>query len=150
MTRDDARDILTRWANIDDEIVKAEQAYKKKCDEIDMIASIPSPVQNMTGMPHTKTISKSTERVALRRIEIAEANRHELEALNNRVISAMQFRAKVNDALILCSIDEEKVIECRYKKNMTMIDTAKELLLSERTAWRYEQNVLDTICKTFI
>lgn len=150
MNRDDARNILKRWAFIEDEIIEAEKAYKKMCDDIDMIASIPSPVQSMTGMPHQHKISKSTERVALRRIEIAEAHRHELEALNNAVISAMKFRAKVNDALILCSVDEEKVIECRYKKHMAMSDTAKELLLSERTAWRYEQNVLDTICKTFI
>lgn len=149
MDRDEARDILHRWASIDDEIITAEQAYKAKCDEIDMIALIPSPVQNMTGMPHQHTISKATERVALRRIEIAEAHREELERLNNKVISAMRFRQKVNDALILCSIDEEKVVECRYKKGMTMIDTAKELLLSERTAWRYEQNVLDAICEVW-
>lgn len=147
MNRDDARAILRRWANIDDEIKIAEQAYKKKCDEIDIVAMIPSPVQQLSGMPHQSKIAKNTERVALRRIEIAEAHREELERLNNAVIDAMKFRSKVNNILLLCSIDGEAVIRCRYEKHMTMPETCKELIISNSEAWREEERVLNTICE---
>lgn len=150
MERIEAREILKRWATIDSEIRSAEQAYKKKVDEIDMIAMIPSPVQSISGMPHQKKVSNNTERVALRRIEIAESFRSELERLNNKVIDAMMFRSKVEDALVLCSVTEEQVVYYRYKQNQTMAETAKKLLISEPTAWRCEQKVLDTICEVWL
>lgn len=150
MERIEAREILKRWATIDAEIRSAEEAYKKKCDEIDMVAMIPSPVQALTGMPHQQTISKNTERVAIRRIEIAEAYRAELERLNLKVIEAMMLRSKVEDALVLCSVMEEQVVFHRYKLKETMAETARKLLISEPTAWRCEQKVLDTICEVYI
>lgn len=150
MDRNDAREILKRWANINDEIRRAEEAYKAKCDEIDIVAMIPSPVQKMSGMPHSQGLSQSTERTALRRIEIAEAHREELEALNSAVIEAMKFRAKVDGCLILCAFDEEAVVRQHYQQKKTMVRIANLMHISERTAWYYEEKVLDTICETWI
>ena len=150
MERSEARDILRRWAKIEEEIYKTEQAYKKEWNEIDMIAAIPSPVQNITGMPHVKKVSQTTERVALRRIEIAEAKRDKLDALNNAIIEMMDFKRQVQDCLLLCSPDEEAVVIARYKDGLSMPEAAKKLMLSLRTAWRCEDKVLDTICDTWI
>lgn len=145
MDRNDARAILRRWANINEEIRLAEEAYKSKCDEIDIVAMIPSPVQLMNGMPHSTTLSQSTERTALRRIEIAEAHREELEHLNNAVIEAMKFRAKVDGCLILCRFDEEAVVRQHYQQRKSMMQVSMLLHIGIATAWRHEAKVLDTI-----
>lgn len=150
MDRSEARQILRRFGDINEEIRKKEQAYKSKCDEIDIIASIPSPVQLMTGMPHTVGISKTTERTALRRIEIAESIREELERLNDAVIDAMRFRDKVEEILIMCSFDEESVIRQRYQRKMSQEQIARLLHVDRITVWRYEAKVLDTICELWV
>lgn len=150
MERSEAREILRRWARVDEEIYKAEQAYKKEWNEIDMIAAIPSPVQNLTGMPHVKKVSQTTERVALRRIEIAEAKREKLETMNNAIIALMEFKRQVQDCLLLCSPDEESVVIARYKDGLSMPAAAKKLMMSLRTAWRCEAKVLDTICEIWV
>lgn len=150
MDRNEARQILRRFGDINEEIRKKEEAYKAKCDEIDIIASIPSPVQLMTGMPHAVGISKTTERTALRRIEIAESIREELERLNDAVIDAMRFRAKVEEILIMCSFDEESVIRQRYQRKMSQEQIARLLHVDRTTVWRYEAKVLDTICELWV
>lgn len=149
MDRSEARKLLQRWAVIDLEIEDAEKAYKAKCDEIDMVASIPSPVQSLSPMPHDKNVSRTTERVALRRIEIAESYRDELNRLNEAVINAMRFKHKISECLLICTPDEEEVVTGRYKYRMSMPVVAKKLCIGVATGWRYEQNVLDTICDTW-
>lgn len=149
MDRNEARAILRRFGRINEEIRKAEEAYKAKCDEIDIIASIPSPVQMLTGMPHLQSISRTTERVALRRIEIAESIREELEELNNAVIEAMRFRAKVEECLNICSFDEEAVVRQRYQRGLSQEQIARHLHIDRTTVWRYECRVLDTIIELF-
>ena len=148
--RNEARKILRRWAKIDDEISAAEMAYKALCDEIDMVAAIPSPTQKLTGMPHTAGgASQQTESVALRRVSLAEAYQDRLQAYNGKVIEGMRFKMRVQDAMILCEPEAVKVVERHWKGKAYMFDVAKALSISESTAWRYERIVLDAIADEF-
>ena len=142
--------VLIRYRTIQNDIAKAEREYKALCDEIDWIASIPSPVQQMTGMPGTGQPSHMTENYALRRVELGESYREQLTEKNNRVIELMGFKFRVEDALNTCSIMEETIIRKRWIQHERMTDIAKELHVSDVTAYRYQWKAFDKIEEAFI
>jgi hypothetical protein len=56
---------------------------------------------------------------------------------------------RVQDAMILCEPEAVKVVERHWKEKAFMFDVAKDLSISESTAWRYERIVLDAIADEF-
>lgn len=141
--------ILKRYGKIDAELEAAERHYKRLCDEIDMIAAIPSPVQKIDGMPHTGVVAQATESVALRRIQLAEANRPELERRNNNVLKLMQFKHKVEDAFILCDVMDEQVATMHWIQKVPYRVISEVLHIDKTTAWRHDQKVLTMIEEVF-
>ena len=144
-----AINILVRYRTIKEEITKAEQDYKKLCDEIDWIASIPSPVQQMTGMPGSGKTPQTTEDYAIRRLELGRAYLDKLNAKNNKVLDLMRFKFTVEDALMACTTMEEDVVRRRWLDKQRMVKVAEDLNISIVTAYRYQWKAFDRIEEAF-
>ena len=143
--------ILVKYRTIEEDTAKAERSYKELCDWIDLVASIPSPVQKMTGMPGSGQPSQMTENNALRRIQLGEAHLDELNRRNNKVNELIRFKFKVEDALMACTITEETIIKRRWlKQKERMVDIAEDLNISVRSAYRYQQNAFERIEEAFM
>lgn len=142
--------ILVRYRTIKEDTEAAEKSYKELCDWLDWVASIPSPVQRMTGMPGSGQPSQMTEDYALRRLRLGEEHLDELNRRNNKVNDLIRFKFKVEDALLLCTAQEEEIVTKRWLKKERMVEIAEDLSISTVTAYRYQWRAFDKIEEVFM
>lgn len=142
--------ILVKYRTIKEDTEAAERSYKDLCDWLDWVASIPSPVQRMTGMPGSGQISQITEDNALRRLRLGEEHLSELTRRNNRVQDLIRFKFKVEDALLMCTAQEEEIVKKRWLQKERMVDIAEDMSISTVTAYRYQWKAFDKIEEVFM
>lgn len=142
--------VLFKFRNIEDEMEATEKEYKKIYDRIDRLASIPSPVQKMTGLPGSGGTAHTTEDYAIRRIQAGEKYQGELQRLNDKMVDLVRFKAKVEDTLQMCTAIEEEIITRRWIQKETMIDIAKDMAIGRTTAYRYQWKAFAKIEEAFI
>ena len=142
--------ILERYAYVKEDIEKAERAYKRIANLLDWVAGIPSPVPNMSGMPGSGKISQPTEQNALRRIQLGDKYDAELKRRSERIDSLVKFALLVEFALGLCSDTEEEIAIRHYLRRERMRDIAKDLALSEVSAYRIQRQAIERIEEVFV
>lgn len=140
MTYREMRTMLRKIPKVLKEIESLRDMQKTIIDEIDRVEQGINPQgQILSGMPHGKGISMTTENEALKLISLKERYSDRLYQYTSRIMELEDFINRIECALCWVSSEQEKIIRLRYWKEKSMIATALELNRSERSCYVLER-----------
>lgn len=145
MTAAEVRAALERWARVKiycEERTKEVNEYKEL---MEAAAGLRPAI--LDDMPHGTQKSDTTQTAALELIKMQERYDRMLERLRLDIERETAFQERVDAAVNRLPEKCRRVIECRYKKRLSVVKTGFEIGYSQRSVNRIEKSAILMLSK---
>lgn len=141
-SRKRVRDILRQWGKTDRELQRLEAEYVRIIEEVNALRGLHAI--NMDGMPHGNKVTHPTEETAIAVMQMLERRQDRLADIISRISDCKRFLARIEYAMVVAKNSE--FLRRNYHDCVRpMAKLADEFHVSEPTAWRMENDGIDSI-----
>ena len=136
------RVILRAWGKTDRENERLEAEYADIVREVEALRGLQA--LNIDGMPHGNKVTHPTEETALAVIDMLERRKGRLDAIRKRIEDNKRFLARIDYAMQIAK-NAEFLRRNYHDCVRPMSKLAAEFHISEASAWRMENEGIDSI-----
>lgn len=141
-SRKRVRAILRQWGKTDRELERLEQEYLRIVDEINALRGLQA--MSMDGMPHGNKITHPTEDSALAVMAMMDRRQERLAEIIRKIAEDKKFLARIECVMVVAK--NANFLRRNYHDCVRpMAKLAEEFHVSEPTAWRMENEGIDSI-----
>ena len=137
------RRLLWKWG----QVMEYCAARQREIDGFQEIANAARdlPPVRLTGLPGSKTPSDMTGMLAIRAEELAKQYDGIIKQLMADCDKALKFKSAMDDIISQLSMEQQKILELRYKQGCKWTFIAFKICSSERRIRRLEEQAVDQL-----
>ena len=114
----DGRELLRRWATVNDRIKEWQKEIKELQELIENARDLTS--MSNDGMPRNSAVSSPTETKACGAVAYAE----KIDVINNKINRELEFKEQIDKIVDDLPPEQYKIVILRYKENRNWINVA--------------------------